>query len=116
MLRYIINLGFYRLAINTRNYTHRATASAFTNIIAQACVAGVVKAFKTPPLYLQGLEIVIVFVALMIPIAAFGSLYVKWINRKKMEALNSNSPEVMALRAKSFEELGSDHPEFFYEI
>ena len=104
------------VAINTRNYTARATASAVTNIVAQSIVAGVVNAFNTPPLYLTGLRIMITFVALMIPTAAFGSLYVKWLNKKKTEALNSNTPEILALRAKSLEELGSGHPDFFYEI
>ena len=104
------------LAVNTRNYTHRATASAVTNIIAQAVVASVVTAFDTPPYYLKGLYIVVAFVALMIPTAVGGSLYVKWVNRKKREALASGSAEVLVLRAKSFEELGSRHPDFFYEI
>ena len=104
------------LAVNTRNYTHRATASAVTNIIAQSLTAGVVTTFNTPPYYLKGLHIVIVFVALMIPTAATGSLYVKWKNAKKRQALLSNTAEVRALREKSFEELGSEHPDFFYEF
>lgn len=104
------------LAVNTRNYTHRATASAVTNIIAQAATAGVVQAFDTPPYYLKGLYIAIAFCALMIPTAATGSFYVKWINNKKRVALAENSPEIAALRLKSFEDLGSDHPDFFYEI
>ena len=104
------------LAINTRNFTHRATASAVTNIVAQSVTAGVVQAFNTPPYYLKGLYIAIAFVSLMIPTAAAGSFYVRWINGKKREALESRTPEVMASRTKSFEELGSGHPDFFYEI
>lgn len=104
------------LAINTRNYTHRATGSAVTNILAQALTAGVVTTFNTPPLYLKGLHIVIAFVALMVPVALFGSAYVTWMNKGKRRALENNNPEVMALRVKSFEELGSDHPDFFYQM
>ena len=104
------------LAINTRNFTHRATASAFTNIVAQSVTAGVVQAYNTPPYYLKGLYIAIAVVALMIPTAAAGSFYVKYINGQKKQALASGSPEVMELRTKSFEELGSDHPDFLYEI
>ena len=104
------------LACNTRNFTHRATYSAVTNAVAQSVVAGAVKAFNTPPYYRKGLYMVLAFVALMIPTAAFGIFYVKRINAKKRAILESNSDEVLALRAKSFEELGSAHPEFFYEI
>lgn len=104
------------LAVNTRNYTHRATGSAVTNMIAQSVVAASVQAFSHPPYYLQGLKMISGFVAFMIPLAAFGIFYVKWINKKKSEMLASNTAEVRALRQRTFEELGSDHPEFFYEI
>ena len=104
------------LAINTRNYTHRATASAVTNIVAQSIIAGVVQEFDTPPYYLKGLYIATGLVALMIPTAAAGILYVKWINNRKRQALASDSDEIRALRSKSFEELGSNHPDFFLEI
>jgi hypothetical protein len=71
------------LAINTRNYTHRATGSAVTNMIAQSIVAGSVQAFTTPPYYFVGLKLALAFTAAMVPVAAFGSLYVTWVNRKK---------------------------------
>lgn len=104
------------LAINTRNLTARATASAVTNIVAQSIVAGVTNMFTGPPYYLNGLKLMLAFVALMIPVAAGGSLYVTWLNKKKTKAILSDSPEILELRAKSFEELGSDHPDFFYEM
>jgi hypothetical protein len=104
------------LAINTRNYTHRATGSAVTNMVAQSIVAGTVQAFKNPPYYYTGLELSLAFVALMLPVAAFGSFYVTWLNGKKDAAIAEDSPETRALRLKSFEELGSDHPDFRYEI
>lgn len=102
------------LAINTRNFTHRATYSAVTNAVAQGIVAGVVQTFNTPPYYFRGLHVALALVALMIPTAAFGSLYVRWVNRKKREALASGSPEVLALRSKPIED--SDHPDFFLEM
>jgi len=104
------------LAVNTRNYTHRATMSAVTNMVAQSVVAASVQAFSKPPYYFTGLEVVSAFVAVMIPLAGFGIFYVKWINRKKTKALADNTAEVRALREMTFEKLGSDHPEFFYEI
>jgi hypothetical protein len=104
------------LAVNTRNYTHRATASAITNMIAQSVVAAAVQAFNQPPFYFKGLKLISGFVAFMIPLPAFGVFYVKLINRRKKEALASNSAEVAELRAMSFEELGSGHPDFFYQI
>jgi Major Facilitator Superfamily len=104
------------LAINTRNYTHRATGSAITNMVAQSIVAGTVQAFNHPPYYYTGLKLSLAFVASMIPVAAFGSFYVAWKNKKKDEAIAEDSPEICALRLKSFEELGSDHPNFRYEI
>jgi hypothetical protein len=64
-----------------------------TNIVAQSVVVVVVQAFNIPPFYLKGLEIVIAFAALMIPMAAGGSIYVKWINAKKTTALSSGSEE-----------------------
>jgi hypothetical protein len=67
--------------------------SVVTNIVAQSVVVVVVQAFNTPPFYLKGLEIVIAFAALMIPMAAGGSIYVKWINAKKTTALSSGSEE-----------------------
>ena len=104
------------LAINTRNFTHRATASAVTNAVAQGVVAGVLQTFKTPPYYFEGLHIALSLVALIIPTATFGSLYLRWLNQKKTQARIDNEPEWLALRAKSLEELGSDHPDFFYEM
>jgi hypothetical protein len=104
------------LAVNTRNYTHRATGSAFTNMVAQSIVAGTVQAFQKPPYYYTGVELSLAFVVLMIPTAAFGSFYVTSMNKKKDAAIAANSPETRALRLKSFEELGSDHPDFRYEI
>ena len=104
------------IAVNTRNFTHRATASAVTNALAQSIVAGVIQTFKTPPYYFEGLHIVLSLVILIIPTAVFGSVYVRWINQRKREAITSNTPEILALRAKSMEELGSDHPDFFYEL
>lgn len=104
------------LAINTRNYTHRATGSAVTNMVAQSIVAGTVQAFSHPPYYYTGLELALAFVASIIPIAAFGSWYVTRMNKKKDAAIAEDSSEIRALRMKSFEELGSDHPDFRYEI
>ena len=104
------------LAINTRNYTHRATASAVTNMLAQAVVACAVLAFTSQPFYLKGLTISLAFVAMMIPVAAVGIFYVKWTNSKKVKLLASNAQEVRELRAKPLEELGSKHPEFVLEI
>ena len=85
-------------------------------MIAQSVVAGAVNAFNKPPYYMKGLKMISGFVAFMIPLAAFGTFYVKWINKKKQAALDSNSPEVQELRNMSFEELGSRHPDFFYQI
>ena len=104
------------LAINVRNYTHRATASAVTNMVAQAVVACAVLAFTDGPFYIKGLTLSLTFVTLMIPVAAFGIFYVKWVNRKKQQLIDSNTPEVRQLRAKSFEELGTGHPDFILEI
>ncbi|KAN0119246.1 MFS general substrate transporter [Hyaloscypha variabilis] len=104
------------LAVNTRNYTHRATGSAVTNMVAQSVVAAAVQAFNQPPYYFKGLKLISGFVAFMIPLSAFGIFYVKLINRRKQAALDSNTPEIRELRNMSFEELGSDHPDFFYQI
>lgn len=104
------------LAINTRNYTHRATGSAVTNMIAQSIVAGSVQAFQNPPYYYTGLKLALAMAALMIPVAGFGSFWVTWQNKKKDAALAENSAETRALRLMTFEELGSDHPDFRYEI
>jgi Major Facilitator Superfamily len=104
------------LAVNTRNYTHRATGSAITNMIAQAVVAAAVQAFNHPPYYDKGLKLISGFVAFMIPLAAGGIFYVKRINQNKKTALENNSVEIQELRIRSFEELGSDHPDFFYQI
>lgn len=104
------------LAVNTRNYTHRATGSAVTNMIGQSVVAAAVQAFDSPPYYEKGLKLISGFVAFMIPLSIFGVFYVQWVNRQKKAALESNSPEVMERRSMTFEELGSDHPDFFYQI
>lgn len=104
------------ISVNTRNYTHRATMSAVTNMVAQSVVAASVQAFQTPPYYLKGLKIISAFVAFMIPLAGFGIFYVKWVNGQKKQALVDNTAETRALRERTLEELGSDHPEFFYQI
>jgi hypothetical protein len=44
------------LAVNTRNYTHRAIGSAVTNMVAQSVVAAAVQAFNQPHYYFKGLK------------------------------------------------------------
>jgi hypothetical protein len=85
-------------------------------MVAQSVVTGAVQASNKPPFYSTGLKMMSAFVAFMIPLAAFGIFYVKWQNGKKLHALAINSPETRELRLKTFEELGSDHPDFLYEI
>lgn len=104
------------ISVNTRNYTHRATASAITNMTAQSTVACAVLAFHTAPYYTQGLIVATIFVGLMIPIAAFGTGYVKWANRRKQNFVASDIPEVRVLRNKTLEELGTNHPDFSLQI
>lgn len=52
----------------------------------------------------------------MIPTAVAGYVYCKRRTQQKKEALTRNAPEVVAMREMSFEELGIDHPDFFFEI
>jgi hypothetical protein len=56
------------------------------------------------------------FVPFRIPLSVFGIFYVKMIRRRNQAELDSKTPEIQELRNIFFEQLGSDHPDFFYQI
>lgn len=95
-------------ACNIPNFTHRATMSAVSNILAQAFTTSVLTTFTDAPLYHRGLSIVIGLTCCTPVLSFLGILYVKWFNAQKPEATAEQ-------RGKTLEELGENHPDFFLQ-
>ncbi|KAK6386016.1 hypothetical protein LTS17_001590 [Exophiala oligosperma] len=98
------------LAFNTRKWTNRATAGAFLAMFAQAGALGGLQGFDTKPPYRKGNIIVMVVVIVMIPACIFNMW---WFTRQnKLKEARKNDPDSIANRNKTFEELGTEHPDF----
>lgn len=101
-------------AVNLRGFTERAMATAVIGMAGQVIGLAGVQAFTTPPYYTKGNIMVLVLVALIPLLASWSVWYINAQNQRKRVA--QSLPETDELRQKSFEELGSDHPEFFYQL
>jgi MFS family permease len=126
MARYIglcfIALGMYPCVpivltwsnVNIIGFTRRATAIATINMVAQ--VFGVIAnlLYTSPPYYVNGIAFVIAFMFLAMLSSLTGIFYLHFQNKKKRSA--QNTPEASMQREKSFEEIGSAHPDFFFTL
>ncbi|KEF60750.1 uncharacterized protein A1O9_02311 [Exophiala aquamarina CBS 119918] len=97
------------LAVNIPNFTHRATISATTNILAQAITTAVLTTFDDPPYYHKGLSVVIGLTCCSPVLSSFGMWYVRWFNSRKQPATEQQ-------RGMTLAELGEDHPDFFLQM
>lgn len=106
----VINL-VWSASINI-GYTHRASAAALINCIAQAVSIGLNQAYDDPPLYRKGNGTTLGLVSLAAVLSASLVVAIKWENKKKRE--QQHTEEAARLRLFSIDEIGNRHPDYFF--
>ncbi|KAH8817096.1 major facilitator superfamily domain-containing protein [Xylogone sp. PMI_703] len=108
------NLILTWLAFNTRKWSHRATAGAFVTTWGQAAALCGLQGFDTKPPYRKGNIVTLVCVAVGILGAVFNVWYYREQNKKK--DAERDHPDTEIQRQKTFEELGTAHPDFRFSV
>lgn len=106
----VVNL-VWSASINI-GYTHRASAGALINCIAQAVAIGVNQAYNDPPIYRKGNGTALGLVSLAALLAASLVFALRWENKKKRD--QQNTEEAARLRLLSIDEIGNKHPDYFF--
>lgn len=106
----VINLT-WSASINV-GYTHRASATALINCVAQAVAIGVNQAYNDPPLYRKGNGTTLALISLAAILALSLLFSLRWENKKKRENQYTERAEQMRLR--SIDEIGNKHPDHFF--
>jgi len=106
----VINLT-WAASINV-GYTHRASATALINCIAQAVAIGLNQAYDDPPLYRKGNGTALALVSLAAVLAISLRFCLRWENKKKRE--NQFTEETAQMRLKSIDEIGNKHPDHYF--
>lgn len=106
----VLNLT-WSAAINI-GYTHRASAAALINCIAQAVAIGLNQAYDDPPLYRKGNGTALALVSLAAVLSASLVVAVRWENKKKRE--QQHTEEAARMRLFSIDEIGNKHPDHFF--
>ncbi|CAK7207189.1 hypothetical protein SEUCBS139899_009997 [Sporothrix eucalyptigena] len=108
-----INLQLSWATLSFAGYTRRGSALAFFNIISQCVSIGANQAYDDPPYYRKGQSASLGMCAAGLVFTVLTRLYMQYANKKK---LAMPEEEKAALRGKSIEELGDEHPDFFYTL
>ncbi|KAI0010755.1 putative pantothenate transporter [Xylariaceae sp. FL0662B] len=108
----IVVLSLAWVASNNVGYTFRASAAALINVVAQAVSIAGNQAYNDPPYYRVGLGASLGMISLSGITASLLVLYLKHQNEKKRKLQNTQAAEWD--RAKSLDEIGNAHPDFFY--
>ncbi|KEF63446.1 uncharacterized protein A1O9_01424 [Exophiala aquamarina CBS 119918] len=106
----VINLT-WSASINV-GYTHRASATALINCVAQAVALGVNQAYDDPPLYRKGNGTALGLLSLAALLAGSLRLALRWENKKKLE--NQYTEQAAQMRLRSIDEIGNTHPDHFF--
>lgn len=106
----ILQLSWMTMA--TAGYTNRGASLAFNNIFSQLFAMAGNQAYLDPPYYRTGNTAALGMIAGAIIMSLTLRWYYSFLNeRKRRDAGNLENVE---LRMKSFDELGTKHPDFFY--
>ncbi|RFU28023.1 hypothetical protein B7463_g8313, partial [Scytalidium lignicola] len=108
------NLILTWLAFNTRKWNHRATAGAFVTTWGQAAALCGLQGFDTKLPYRKGNIVAMICVA----IGIFGAIFNMWYytQQNKLKEFMNDHPDTDIQRQKTFEELGTAHPDFRFSI
>jgi sugar phosphate permease len=93
-------------------YTQRATAIAVINMVSQTMAIAANASFTDPPYYLKGTSANIGVLAAGVLIVLFNIFWMRRLNRTKVQ--NANTEKSEELRALSYDDIGCDHPDFYY--
>lgn len=118
----IIGVGIYPCVpiiltwsnVNIIGFTQRATAAAGINMIAQIIGVVVNLLFNTPPYYITGISVVLALIGVAMLASLSAVFWLRLQNKRKREA--QHTTEVEDKREMSIEEIGNEHPDFFYTI
>lgn len=100
--------------VNIIGFTHRAAAAAGINMVGQVIGIVVNLLFNTPPYYITGIAVVLGLLALSALSSMTAIIWLHVQNKKKKEAQQTEGIENM--REMSIEDIGNDHPDFFYTL
>ena len=95
-------------------YSQRAIVLALVNMSGQLASFISSYAYVNPPLYLAGNISVLVLLVFMIVLVIAYDIVIIRINRRKRA--ESNSELANAARTKTFDELGTKHPDFYFTL
>ncbi|GAB5587371.1 hypothetical protein Unana1_02271 [Umbelopsis nana] len=109
-----VTIALTWLNVNIIGYTRRAVTLASVNMLGDAFTLVVTLLFNTPPLYILGNAFVLGTVAVLFVSTATAMLLMSRLNKAK--AAIASTAEAALLREKSIEEIGNDHPDFYYTI
>jgi MFS family permease len=102
------------MASNNVGYTYRASAVALANIVSQLIAMAGSFAFTDPPYYRKGLGASLGMVAMTGVVSVLLMVYLRAMNARKTR--EQRTEKAAELRDKSIEEVGNNHPDFFFSF
>ncbi|OJD32526.1 mfs transporter protein [Diplodia corticola] len=110
----LVVLSLAWTASNNVGYTFRASAAAIINISAQLVAIGGNQAFNDPPYYRQGLGASLGMICMSGTVAGLLMVYLRVLNKRKVE--EREGEKAARLRECGVDEVGNEHPDFFFSF